>query len=32
MRRAHGLALALLLVWYRLFDVRLFLGKIMGRA
>jgi ABC-type spermidine/putrescine transport system permease subunit I len=24
--------LALLVVWYQLFDVRLFLGKIMGRA
>jgi ABC-type spermidine/putrescine transport system permease subunit I len=29
---ATGLMLALLLLWYRLFDVRLFLGKIMGRA
>jgi ABC-type spermidine/putrescine transport system permease subunit I len=27
-----GLMLALLLLWYRLFDIRLFLGKIMGRA
>jgi hypothetical protein len=24
--------LALLIVWYQLFDVRLLLGKIMGRA
>ena len=24
--------LALIVVWYRLFDIRLFLGKIMGRA
>jgi ABC-type spermidine/putrescine transport system permease subunit I len=29
---ATGLMLALLLLWYRLFDVRLLLGKIMGRA
>jgi ABC-type spermidine/putrescine transport system permease subunit I len=29
---ATGLMLALLLIWYRLFDVRLLLGKIMGRA
>jgi ABC-type spermidine/putrescine transport system permease subunit I len=29
---ATGLMLALLVVWYRLFDVRLFLGKIMGRG
>jgi ABC-type spermidine/putrescine transport system permease subunit I len=29
---ATGLMLALLMVWYQLFDVRLFLGKIMGRA
>ena len=29
---ATGLMLALLLLWYRLFDIRLFLGKIMGRA
>jgi ABC-type spermidine/putrescine transport system permease subunit I len=29
---ATGLMLALLLLWYRLFDVRLFLGKILGRA
>ncbi len=29
---ATGLMLALLLLWYRLFDVRLFLGKIMGRT
>jgi ABC-type spermidine/putrescine transport system permease subunit I len=29
---ATGLMLALLLLWYRLFDVRLFLGKIMGGA
>jgi spermidine/putrescine transport system permease protein len=29
---ATGLMLALLLLWYWLFDVRLFLGKIMGRA
>ena len=29
---ATGLMLALLIVWYQLFDVRLFLGKIMGRA
>jgi ABC-type spermidine/putrescine transport system permease subunit I len=28
---ATGLMLAALTVWYRLFDVRLFLGKIMGR-
>ena len=27
-----GLMLVLILVWYRLFDIRLFLGKIMGRA
>ena len=26
------LMLALLIVWYHLFDVRLFLGQIMGRA
>jgi hypothetical protein len=24
--------LVLLVVWYQLFDVRLFLGKIMGRG
>jgi len=29
---ATGLMLALLLLWYRLFDVRLFLGKLMGRT
>jgi ABC-type spermidine/putrescine transport system permease subunit I len=29
---ATALMLALLIVWYQLFDVRLFLGKIMGRA
>lgn len=29
---ATGLMLALLVVWYQLFDLRLFLGKIMGRA
>jgi ABC-type spermidine/putrescine transport system permease subunit I len=29
---ATGLMLALLLLWYRLFDVRLFLGKIIARA
>ncbi len=29
---ATGLMLALLVVWYQLFDVRLFLGKIVGRA
>jgi ABC-type spermidine/putrescine transport system permease subunit I len=29
---ATGLMLALLLLWYRLFDVRLLLGKIMDRA
>jgi ABC-type spermidine/putrescine transport system permease subunit I len=29
---ATGLMLAALAVWYRLFDVRLFLGKIMGRT
>ena len=29
---ATGLMLALLILWYRLFDVRLLLGKIMGRA
>jgi len=29
---ATGLMLALLIVWYCLFDVRLLLGKIMGRA
>lgn len=29
---ATGLMLALLVLWYRLFDLRLFLGKIMGRA
>jgi ABC-type spermidine/putrescine transport system permease subunit I len=29
---ATGLMLAALVVWYRLFDVRLFLGKIMGRT
>jgi ABC-type spermidine/putrescine transport system permease subunit I len=29
---ATGLMLALLLLWYRLFDLRLLLGKIMGRA
>lgn len=29
---ATGLMLALLVVWYRLFDLRLFLGKIMGRG
>ena len=29
---ATGFMLALLIVWYQLFDVRLFLGKIMGRA
>jgi ABC-type spermidine/putrescine transport system permease subunit I len=29
---ATGLMLALLIVWYRLFDLRLLLGKIMGRA
>ncbi len=27
-----ALMLVLVLVWYRLFDIRLFLGKIMGRA
>jgi ABC-type spermidine/putrescine transport system permease subunit I len=27
-----ALMLALLLVWYRLFDLRLFLGKILGRS
>jgi spermidine/putrescine transport system permease protein len=29
---ATGLMLALLIVWYRLFDLRLLLGKIMGRV
>ncbi len=29
---AIGLMLALLIGWYRLFDVRLLLGKIVGRA
>jgi ABC-type spermidine/putrescine transport system permease subunit I len=29
---ATALMLALLIVWYQLFDVRLFLGKITGRA
>jgi len=29
---ATGLMLALLVLWYRLFDLRLFLGKIMGRG
>jgi ABC-type spermidine/putrescine transport system permease subunit I len=29
---ATGLMLALLILWYRLFDVRLFLGKIVARA
>jgi ABC-type spermidine/putrescine transport system permease subunit I len=29
---ATGLMLALLILWYRLFDVRLLLGKVMGRA
>ena len=29
---ATGLMLALLILWYRLFDVRLLLGNIMGRA
>jgi hypothetical protein len=29
---ATGLMLALLFVWYRIFDVRLLLGKVMGRA
>jgi ABC-type spermidine/putrescine transport system permease subunit I len=29
---ATGLMLALLVVWYRLFDIRLVLGKIMGRG
>jgi ABC-type spermidine/putrescine transport system permease subunit I len=29
---ATGLMLALLVVWYRLFDVQLSLGKIMGRG
>ena len=29
---ATGLMVALLIVWYQLFDVRLFLGQIMGRA
>jgi ABC-type spermidine/putrescine transport system permease subunit I len=29
---AAGLMLALLVVWYRLFDTRLVLGKIMGRG
>lgn len=28
---ATGVMLAMLLLWYRLFDIRLFLGKIMGR-
>lgn len=28
---ATGLMLLLLVVWYRLFDVRLFLGQLMGR-
>ena len=29
---ATGLMLALLALWYRLFDIRLFLGKVMGRG
>ncbi len=29
---ATGLMLALLILWYRLFDLRLLLGKIMGRT
>jgi spermidine/putrescine transport system permease protein len=29
---AIGVMLVLLLLWYRLFDLRLFLGKIMGQA
>ena len=29
---ATGAMLVLLLIWYRLFDVRLFLGKLTGRA
>lgn len=29
---ATGLMLVLILAWYRFFDIRLFLGKIMGRA
>jgi len=29
---ATGVMLAMLLLWYRLFDIRLFLGKIMGRS
>lgn len=27
-----GLMLVLVLLWYRLFDIRLFLGRLMGRA
>ena len=29
---ATGVMLVMLLLWYRLFDIRLFLGKIMGRS
>jgi ABC-type spermidine/putrescine transport system permease subunit I len=29
---ATGLMLALLALWYRLFDIRLFLGNVMGRG